>query len=386
MANTYLDVKTIAAATLPLLASNTAMMPVVWRDFDSEFGSPKQKGDTIQVEKPQNFTTVDGSGDISSSFQDITETAVDIQLAFQRTTPIKIKSKDLTLSVKDFTTKYIDGVVIGMAEYINASLLTLAVDIPYFYGTAGTIPDTLADIAKSRKVLQDNKAPSENRYFVMDTDAEAAFISLDSLADVSAAGTNAALREAALGKVHGVTLVADQQVVTHTAGLYTALTDITSNGVQAINATTFNVESAAGTSTDTVIKGDLFTIETGAAAGQYVVTATSAAAVSGAVALTIYPGLRGATADTDTVAFADETAKAHVDNLMFQKKAFALAMAPLAAPIGGANGAVMSAKGMSIRVVMDYDVNNDNNILRFDILFGVKTMFPELALRVIGGT
>jgi len=386
MSNAFIDVKTIAASTLPLLASNTAMMPTVWRNFDSEFGSPKQKGDSIQVEKPQRFSTIDGSGDISGSFQDIAETSETIQLAFQRSVAVNIKSKDLTLSVPDFTRKYTKGAVVALSEYINNALLGLAVDIPYFYGTAGTIPDTLADIAKSRKMLQDNLAPNEDRYFIMDTDAEAAFISLDALADVSKAGTNAALREAALGRVHNITLAADQQVNTHTAGIYTALTDLTADGVQAIDAVTLDIESAGGTSSDTVLKGDIFTIEAGAAAGQYVVTATSAAASSGKVTVAIYPALRGATADTDTIAFADETALAHVDNLMFQKKAFALAMAPLAAPIGGANGAVMSAKGMSVRVVMDYDVNNDNNILRYDILFGVKTMFPELAVRVIGGT
>ncbi len=385
MANTFIDVKTIAASTLPLLASNTSMIPTVWRNFDSEFGSAKQKGDSIQVEKPQRFSTIDGSGDISSSFQDITDETVDVTLAFQRSVAIKVKSADLTLSVPDFTRKYTEGAVVALSEYINAALLGLAVDIPYFYGTAGTIPDTLADIAKSRKILQDNLAPTEDRYFIMDTDAEAAFISLDALADVSKAGTNQALRDAALGRVHNVTLAADQQVLTHTAGAFTALTDLTSDGVQAIGATTFNVESAAGASTASVVAGDIFTIETGSAAGQYVCTA-AATAVSGDIALVIYPALRGATADTDTVAFADEATGAHVDNLMFQKKAFALAMAPLAAPIGGATGAVMSAKGMSVRVVMDYDVNNDNNILRYDILFGVKTLYPELACRVIGGT
>ena len=36
------------------------------------------------------------------------------------------------------------------------------------------------------------------------------------------------------------------------------------------------------------------------------------------------------------VTFADETAGGHVANLMFQKNAFALGMAPLAKPVGGA--------------------------------------------------
>ncbi len=383
MANSYLSVATIAAEALPLLADQMAMLPLVHRGFDNEFGSPKQKGDTIQIEKPQNFTTVDGSGDISSSFQDITETAVDLTLNVQRSVPINITAKDLTLSVKDFTRKFVQGAVVALGEYVNQDLLGLYTDIPYFYGVSGTTPDALLDIANTRKVLQDNKCPSNLRSLVMDNAAEAKFLTLDPLVKVNEAGTNAALRQAAIGQVYGIGMFSDGQVKTHTAGAFTALTDLTSNGVQAIGATTFSVESAAASSSASVVEGDIFTIETGAAAGQYVCTAAATAA-SGVISLSIYPGLLGATADTDTVAFADETAGAHVANLMFQKNAFALGMAPLAAPIGGANGSVMTANGMSIRVVLDYDVNNDNNIMRFDVLYGVKTLYPELAARMLG--
>ncbi len=383
MANSYLSVATIAAEALPLLADQMAMLPLVHRGFDSEFGGPKQKGDTIQIEKPQNFTTVDGTSDISSSFQDITETKVDLTLNVQRSVPIAITGKDLTLSVTDFTRKFTAGAVLALGEYVNNDLLGLYTDIPYWYGVSGTTPDALKDIADTRLVLQDNKAPGNQRSLVMNNEAEAAFLTLDPLVKVNEAGTNQALREAAIGQVYKIGMFSDGDVHTHTAGAFAALTDLTSDGVQAIGATTFNVESAAGASTAAVVEGDIFTIETGAAAGQYVCTAAATAA-SGDIALTIYPPLRGATADTDTVAFADETAGAHVANLMFQKNAFALGMAPLAQPIGGANGSTMSALGLSIRVVMDYDANNDNNILRYDILYGVKTLYPELAARMLG--
>jgi len=378
MSNTYLSVATIASEALPLLAEQMAMLPLVHRGFDGEFGSSKQKGDTIQIEKPQNFSTVDGSGDISSSFQDITEAKVDLTLNVQRSVPINITAKDLTLSVKDFTRKFTEGAVIALGEYVNQDILSLYEDIPYFYGVSGTTPDALADISQPRKIMQQNKAPASKRSFVMDADAEAKFLELDSLVEVDKSGMNTALRDAAIGRVYGINMVSDNQIKTHTAGLYSALADV--DGTGTAGDTTVALASTAGASTATLLKGDIFTMD----GYQYVVTATTAAAASGDIAsVAIYPALQ-TTVAADAVVFADVTAKAHVANLMFQKNAFALGMAPLAAPIGGANSSVMTFNGLSIRVVMDYDVNNDNNIMRFDVLYGVKTLFPELAVRVLG--
>ena len=381
MSNTFLSVSTIAQEALPLLAEQMAMLPLVHRGFDREFGSPRQKGDTIQIDKPQNFSTVDGSGDISGLFEDITEESVDLTLNFQRSVPIKIKAKDLTLSVKDFTTKFTQGAIVALGEYANQAILGLYIDIPYFYGASGTTPDALSDISQPRKIMQDNKAPADMRNFVMDNAAEAKFLELDSLVEVDKAGTNAALRKAAIGRVYNMGLFSDGQVKTHTAGLYSALADVTiTTGAAA--ATSIVLTSAGGASTATLLKGDIFNLDS----KQYVVTADTAAAIAGVVTVAIYPALPVAFGAMTSVAvtFADVSAGAHVANLMFQKNAFALGMAALAAPIGGAKGSVMSALGMSIRVVMDYDVNNDNNILRYDILFGVKTLFPELAVRVLG--
>ena len=50
----------------------------------------------------------------------------------------------------------------------------------------------------------------------------------------------------------------------------------------------------------------------------------------------------------------------------------------------GADSAVMSFNGFSIRVTSDYDIKNDKAIWRFDVLYGVKTTYPELACRILG--
>ncbi|MCP4343746.1 MAG: P22 coat protein, partial [Desulfobulbaceae bacterium] len=312
MANSYLSVSTIAAEALPLLADQMAMLPLVHRGFDNEFGSPKQKGDTIQIEKPQNFTTVDGSTDISSSFQDITETAVDLTLNVQRSVPINITAKDLTLSVADFTRKFTAGAVVALGEYVNQDLLGLYSDIPYYYGVSGTTPDALLDIADTRKVLQDNKCPSNLRSLVMDNAAEAKFLTLDSLVKVNEAGTNAALRQAAIGQVYGIGMFSDGQVKTHTAGGYTALADVTGAGTEDTNSLVLT--SAGGSSTASLLIGDLILHD----GYQYVVTANSANASSGVVTAAVYPALKSTTT-TEAATFPDVTARGHVANLMFQK-------------------------------------------------------------------
>ncbi|OPZ43705.1 MAG: P22 coat protein - gene protein 5 [Bacteroidetes bacterium ADurb.BinA104] len=40
--------------------------------------------------------------------------------------------------------------------------------------------------------------------------------------------------------------------------------------------------------------------------------------------------------------------------------------------------------GLSIRVVKQYDIDADEEIIRLDILYGVKTLYPELAVRLWG--
>jgi hypothetical protein len=71
-------------------------------------------------------------------------------------------------------------------------------------------------------------------------------------------------------------------------------------------------------------------------------------------------------------------------NLVFQKNAFALVMVPMEMPTGGVWGTSMSDEGFSMRILKQYDIENDDEICRIDILYGMKTIYPELAVRVLG--
>ena len=74
----------------------------------------------------------------------------------------------------------------------------------------------------------------------------------------------------------------------------------------------------------------------------------------------------------------------HQANLAFHRNAFGLVMVPLELPDGASFKARQTDENISIRVVKAYDIDNDKDIIRLDILYGVKTIYPELANRLFG--
>ncbi len=71
-------------------------------------------------------------------------------------------------------------------------------------------------------------------------------------------------------------------------------------------------------------------------------------------------------------------------NLCFHKNAFALVSVPLEIPEGASFSDRMTKNGLSVRVVKDYDITNDVEIIRLDVLYGVKAIYPDLACRLTG--
>jgi hypothetical protein len=375
MSNSYVTCKTIAERALPHLIEKIQMLGLVQNGAYNEAVSHKT-GDTIQIRKPQRGSVVDGSGDISGSIQDIKDETVELTLNHQDTYPVAMTSKEQALNIDDMERQVIVPAVTKLAEKINERLLGLYVDVPFYYGASGTTPDALSDIAQSRKVLQNNNAPRNDRAFVFDPDAEAEFLELDSLVEVDKSGTTSALRDAVIGRVYDVMMVSDTMVPTHTAGTFCAVAAPKTDGSTAAGATTITMDGGSGA--ETILKGDIFTI----AGTQYVATA-NATASSGEVDVPVYPAVPAIIANDTAVVFPDKTAGGHVANLMFQKDAFAIAFANLPAQ-PGADTAVISYNGFSIRVTSDYDINNDKAIYRFDVLYGLTTTYPELCVRVLG--
>jgi len=268
--------------------------------------------------------------------------------------------------------------MVALAQLIDTKVMALYKDIPYKCGAAATTPDALEDFAALRRIFATNRVPGSNRNLVFDPSAGSKFGILDAVVGADKSGSTAALREANFGRILTLDTYESQNVPTHTAGAYAALEDVTVTDGEA-GDTAIELTSAAGTSTDTLLAGDLLTID----GHDYVVTATTAAAVAGVIAaVAIYPALH---ADYDALEDDSVTFTAtHVANLGFHRNAFALCMRPLAPARGAGESYTLDFQGLSIRVTFGYSMDTKTDTVSFDCLYGVKTLYPELAVRLLG--
>jgi hypothetical protein len=89
----------------------------------------------------------------------------------------------------------------------------------------------------------------------------------------------------------------------------------------------------------------------------------------------------GSPADNAAITFAGTASTAVQTSLLFHKEAFAFATADLVMPQGVDFAARQVMDGISMRIVRAYDINNDQFPCRLDVLYGYKTLRPQLAVR-----
>jgi hypothetical protein len=68
--------------------------------------------------------------------------------------------------------------------------------------------------------------------------------------------------------------------------------------------------------------------------------------------------------------------------MAYQKGAFAFATADMVMPRGVDFAAREVFDGVSMRIVRQYDINNDKFPCRLDVLYGYKSIRPQLACRL----
>lgn len=71
-------------------------------------------------------------------------------------------------------------------------------------------------------------------------------------------------------------------------------------------------------------------------------------------------------------------------SVAFHRTAFALAVRPLALPRGAQNAAIANYKGFGLRVIMDYDIDQKQDIVSIDCLYGTKTLDANRAVLIKG--
>ena len=370
MANQFVTIKDFARAALPRLIEHLVFPNLIHKDYSDDFAA--RKGDTIQVRKPVVLTAKDFDPQQGVSAEDITETTVDVSLDRIATVDVGIEALQGATSIDDLTRVFIDPAAAALAQKINADGLQLYKDVYACVGEAGKTPDTLFPLAQARKKLNQLKAPVSGRVAVWDPEADAAFTALDPIIHAEKSGSTQALREGSIGRVMGVDHYMSQAVPQHTTGI------IAAQGVKVngnVEEGTHTLALSGTTLTGYLTKGDLIRI------GGYTFTVTedSAAAAGNKISgIQVSPAMPAIPdqAEVDLIG-------SHTANLAFHPLAFAFVTRPLPAP-GGVESYVTHYNGISLRVVRGYDMQHKKEMLSMDVLYGFKTIYPELAVRVLG--
>jgi hypothetical protein len=84
------------------------------------------------------------------------------------------------------------------------------------------------------------------------------------------------------------------------------------------------------------------------------------------------------------VTFLGAASTAYPQNLVYHRDAITFATADLLLPQGVDLASRQVHNGISMRVVRQYDINNDRMPCRIDVLYGFGVIRPEMAVRLWG--
>lgn len=354
----------------------------VHRGIDDErrvFG----KGETINIRKPSTFVAADAP----SSSQDLATETVALTLAYWREVKFQLTDKELTFTGERIIDDHIRPAAYALADDIDQKLVALYKDIPWYFDIAADASHVVGDITGTRQVMFDNKVPlsdAGNVHFMIDSKFEKGLLDLAAFSQNQGAGDQGITTQqrGSLGTKYGFEVFANQNVPFHTAGVCADPAGAM-NATAAKGATTIVVKSV--TIGGTAKAGDSLVIAGNTQ--RYAITADATADGSGIITLSITPALVAEALEDAVVTIRVDS---HRANLAFHRNAFALAMAPLS-EMGNELGAKIATitdpvTGLAIRARVFYIGDSSLVKVAYDILYGIKTLDPNLACRACGET
>lgn len=408
MGNTLLTISMITKESTRILKNNLGFAKSVNRQYDDQFAVSGAKiGSVINIRKPVRYTTVTGP---ALQLQDITDQSVALTLGTQAHVDFQFSSKDMELSVDEFSQRYLQPAVNALCNKIDYDGLTMVNNtVANFVGVPQVTPATALVALQARQKLMENACPVDNNISLcVNPAAEASMV--DGLKGLFQSSERIAQQyeKGYMGQGLGMTWKMDQNIQSHTVGNLTGST-LVANSAVAQTGSNIVVGGAASSTANILLPGDIVTFagvyavnpvsfaSTGALK-QFVVTAAvsssgSAATIpiSPAIVLTgpyqnASAGVANGVAVLTFGAVSTYSNYVSPNNVAFHKDAFVLGMADLPLPGGVDMAARASDKesGISLRVVRAYDIVNDIWPCRMDVLYGWQAIYPELACRIQG--
>jgi hypothetical protein len=309
------------------------------------------------------------------------------------------------MQLDDFAERVLKPRISQLASSIDADVANAYKTIGNTVGTPGTTPSTSLVLLQAQQKLNENAAVMSPRYATVNPAANAGLVEgmkglFNPTDTVSKQFRNGMMGTGVLG-FDEVNM--SQSIKVHTTGSRdaTASTLVKTPGVTSEGSSTILLEQASVTTT--IAAGDVFTVadvyavnpqtrESTGSLFQFVALA-AATAVTGTWTVTVAPMYSAAHAlatmnalpsTGKAVTFVGTASTGYAQNLVYHKDAITFATADLLLPQGVDMAARSVHNGISLRVVRQYDINNDRMPCRIDVLYGFSTIRPQMACRIWG--
>ena len=400
MANSILTIDMITRKALEILENNLVISRNVNRQYDDSFAVEGAKiGSTLRIRLPDRALVTDGA---ALQTQDDNEQYTTLSVANQKHIGVNFTSAELTMQLDDFAERVLKPRISQLAASIDADVANAYKSIANSVGSPGTTPSTSLVLLQAQQKLNENAAVMSPRYATVNPAANAGLVEgmkglFNPTDTVSRQFKNGMMGAGVLG-FDEVNM--SQSIKQHLTGNWGTSITVTST-VSTQGQSTLPISFTGSSKTWNV--GDVFTIanvyavnpqtrESTGSLQQFTVTAVAAG--SSTATLSIFPALYTADQALATVdAFPQagavvtmlgSAATQYAQNLVYHKDAITLATADLLMPQGVDMASRQVHNGISMRIVRQYDINNDRMPCRIDVLYGYSAIRPQMACRIWG--
>lgn len=402
MSNSILTIDMITRKALEILENNLVISRNVNRQYDDSFAVEGAKiGSTLRIRLPDRALVTDGA---ALQVQDDNEQYTTLTVSSQKHIGVNFTSAELAMQLDDFAERVLKPRVSQLASSVDADVANAYKTIGNSVGTPGTTPSTSLVLLQAQQKLNENAAMMSPRYATVNPAANAGLVEgmkglFNPTDTVSRQFKNGMMGTGVLGFDE---INMSQSIKQHTTGSRDASAATTvKTTVSSQGATSIVLTQAAVTTT--IKAGDVFTVadcyavnpqtrETTGSLFQFVALA-DATAVAGDWTVTVAPIYTAshalATVDSfptaaKAVTFLGAASTSFAQNLVYHKDAITLATADLLMPQGVDMASRQVHNGISLRIVRQYDINNDRMPCRIDVLYGYSTIRPQMAARIWG--
>jgi len=401
VANSLLTIDMITRKALEILENNLVITRTVNRQYDDSFAVEGAKiGSTLRIRLPDRALVTDGA---ALQVQDDNEQFTTLTVSNQKHIGVNFTSAELTMQLDDFAERVLKPRISQLASSIDADVANSYKSIFQSVGTPGTTPATSLVLLQAQQKLNESAAVMSPRYATVSPAANAGLVEglkglFNPVNTISRQFKNGLMGEGVLGLEE---INMSQSIKQHTTGsrtgAHTVTTTVSTQGQATINIT--------GTGSQVIAAGDVFTIasvfavnpqtrESTGSLQQFVVTEANTASGGAYTSVAISPALYTSTnalATVDSfpqssavVTFLGSASTQYPQNLIYHKDAISFATADLLLPQGVDMASRQVHNGISLRVVRQYDINNDRLPCRIDVLYGFSAIRPPMAVRLWG--